>query len=141
MCVQYGVNAGPGPGPWALTHKWLWIWIYPICDSIGYPFIRGDRRGCKMLFRIWGPKKAPWRAGRCLKNFLGVARFTVADYGPVGTHGDPIRGRKYVGHQKCVVLRRKRCAVRTQTCAVLRDQRSAVLKPGVRCVETRDVLR
>ena len=31
-----------GPIFWGMTHKWIWIWIYPVCDSMGYPFNKGE---------------------------------------------------------------------------------------------------
>ncbi len=76
------------------------------------------------FFPDWGPEMGSRRPGRCLKGLLVAVGFTLTDYGPVGSHGYPIRGRKYgLGQQACAVLRQQTCAVlRQQICAVLRQQ-------------------
>ena len=57
----------------------------------------------------------PQRTGRCLKRFLEVVCFIVTDYGPVGSHGDPI-------HNQIAVLRPNVfAALRAQTCVVFAD--------------------
>ena len=42
-----------------------------------------------------GPEMGSRRPRSCLKRLLVAVGFTLTDYGPVGSHGDPIRGRKY----------------------------------------------
>ena len=42
-------------------------------------------------FLIFKSEMGSPRVGRCLKIFLEVVRFVVAEYRAVGSHGDPIR--------------------------------------------------
>ena len=41
------------------------------------------------------PKTGPGGPGRCLKSFLEAARFILTEYGPVGSHRDPVRAHVY----------------------------------------------
>ena len=43
----------------------------------------------------FGSREGPKGPGSCLKSFLEAVRFFGTDYGPVGSHGDPIHGLNY----------------------------------------------
>ena len=90
------------------------------------------------------------RPGRCLKSLLVAVGFTLTDYGPVGSHGGPIRGRNLgfgTGGMCCVDATdmwcfetADMCCVETaDMCCVETADMCCVETANMRCVETADM--
>ncbi len=82
------------------------------------------------------------RPGRCLKRLLVAVGFTLTDYGPVGSHGDPIRGRKYgfgTGGMCCVETADMCCVETADMCCVETADMCCVETADMCCLETADM--
>ena len=99
---------------------------------------------------ILTPKTGSRRPGRHLKILIEAVGFKVTDYGPVGSHGDPIRGRKcdFRTQDLCFVKTEATCCVETENmccfgrldmCCVETEDMCCVWKPDMCCAETEDM--
>ncbi len=91
-----------------------------------------------------GPEMGSRRRGRCLKRLLVAEGFTLTDYGPVGSHGDPIRGRKFgfgTAGMCCVVTADICCVETVDMCCVETADIVCIRTTDMRCVESGYVFR
>ena len=88
---------------------------------------------CVVSFR---PETGSQRPGRHLKIIMEAVGFKVTDYGPVGSHRDPICGRKYDFRTQDL------CFVKTEdTCCVETEDMCCVENPDMCCVEILKILK
>ncbi len=95
-----------------------------------------------VFFPDLGPEMGSRRPGRCLKRLLVAVGFTLTDYGPVGSHGDPIRGRKYgfgTAGMCCVETADMCCVEAADMCCVETTDMCCVETTDMCCVETADM--
>ena len=106
--------------------------------ALGSPRLREDYLSDLVLdfyfFPDLGLEMGSRRPGRCLKRLLVAIGFTLTDYGPVGSHGDPIRGRKY-GFATAGIC----CVETADMCCVETADMCRLETADVCCLETADM--